>query len=208
MARIALYIDGFNLYHSLEKMNKPHLKWVNHWTLGKSLLSPGDTLERVVFFTAVLTWERAKQERHKVYIEALKAVGCVVVESRFARIRKYCRVMKQYCARHEEKQTDVGIATAILRDGVNDLYDTAVLVTADSDQIPTVEAFKAMFPDKRIILAAPPGHSTEARELGKLVHDRKPLTEGRLRGCLLPHAVKDGSGKIRAIRPTSYLPPA
>lgn len=207
MARIALYIDGFNLYHSLEKMNKPHLKWVNHWRVGQSYLSPGDTLEKVVFFTAVLTWERAKQARHKLYIEALRAVGCVVVESRFARIRKYCRPMKQYCSRHEEKQTDVAIATAILRDGVGDLYDTAILVTADSDQIPAVDAFKAMFPHKRIILAAPPGHDTEARELGKMVHERKPLTEGRLRGCLLPHEVRDGRGVVRAIRPTSYLPP-
>lgn len=204
MARAAFYIDGFNLYHALDALGRPHLKWLNHWAVAKSYLSPADHLVSVSFYTAILTWERGKQERHKQYIAALEAAGCRVVRSRFARVNKHCRVMNRYCARHEEKQTDVSIATDLIADGVEDRYDVAYLITADSDQVPTIKTFLRLFPGKRIILCAPPRVSEGSRELGALVHDRKPLTEGRLERCIFPDAVADATGQIVARVPSSY----
>ncbi|MDR0607016.1 MAG: NYN domain-containing protein [Candidatus Peribacteria bacterium] len=42
----------------------------------------------------------------------------------------------------EEKRTDVNFVTQIIIDGVNNLYDKAILITADSDITPAVEAIK------------------------------------------------------------------
>ncbi len=28
MTRIIAYIDGFNLYHAIDSLGKPHLKWL------------------------------------------------------------------------------------------------------------------------------------------------------------------------------------
>lgn len=192
MARAAFYIDGFNLYHALERLGKPHLKWLSHKALAASYLRDGDTLELVKFYTAVLTWERQKQERHKLYIAALKASGCEVVESRFARVTKHCRAMQRNCARHEEKQTDVAIATDILADAMEDRFDTAYLVTADSDQVPTLKTFRRLFPKKRIVQISPPGTETGARELGSYAHSRLDMTEGRLRANRLPDKIQVG----------------
>jgi uncharacterized LabA/DUF88 family protein len=204
MSRVSLYIDGFNLYHAIDSLNQPRLKWLNLCDLGRSFLAPGDNVADIIFYTAVLTWNREKQARHRNYITALKAIGCVVSESRFAKVKKHCRAFDRYCDRHEEKQTDVAIATDILVHGLEDRYDTCILATADSDQVPTVKSFRKLFPHKRIILAAPPGHETQSRELGDLVHERRPLTVGRLRGCLLPVQVKNAQGKVVVQMPHLY----
>lgn len=207
MARLAFYIDGFNMYHALDGLAQAHLKWMSAQKLAESFMAEGDQLTKVYFFTAVLTWEREKQARHKEYIAALRATGCEVIESNFAKVRKHCRPMNRYCQRHEEKQTDVAIATTLIEDGLADLYDTAYLVTADSDQIPTAKAFRRLFPQKRLILATPPGRDGEARELGDHAHAVKPIKEGRLRGCTLPYEVTDTHGRVVARVPAPYRRP-
>src|SRR5829696_9188995 len=40
MSKVACYIDGFNLYHSIDELRKPHLKWVNLWALAESFVRP------------------------------------------------------------------------------------------------------------------------------------------------------------------------
>ena len=202
MARAAFYIDGFNLYHALDKLEQPSLKWVNHWSLAESYLRPDDSLESVKFYTAVLTWERGKQARHKTYLVALRAMGCDVVESRFAKVNKHCRVMNRYCSRHEEKQTDVAIATDMIADAVNDLYDTAYLVTADSDQVPTLRALKRLFPNKRLVLISPPGGERGARELGALADSRLEMGPNRIKANKLPEKIMVGRTAI--VMPGSY----
>jgi hypothetical protein len=48
--RVACYIDGFNFYHALDDLAKPHLKWVDLWALSASLCRPGETLEKSRIF--------------------------------------------------------------------------------------------------------------------------------------------------------------
>ena len=45
---------------------------------------------------------------------------------------------------YEEKETDVNIAIAMLTDAVRDVYDIALLVSADSDLRPAVGAVKRL----------------------------------------------------------------
>lgn len=205
MPAVNVYIDGFNLYHAIVAIDDPELKWINFRLLGSSFLRPGEELNNVIFFTAVLTWEQAKQQRHKNYISAQKACGVEVVESNFRKITRHCRVMDRNCSRHEEKQTDVAFAIRVFQDAMNGSFDRAILITADSDQVPLVRAMKSSFPEKHITLAAPPARGGEARELGGEVHDRTPITAGRLRGCRLPRDVKDRNGRTVATMPGIYL---
>ena len=112
--------------------------------------------------------------------------------------------MDRYCKRHEEKQTDVAIAVNVLSDALLDKFDKAFLITADSDQIPLVRKLKELCPKKTIILAAPPDRETDARELGSIVHERQPLTWGRLATCKLPRSVKNAAGAVVATMPAVY----
>jgi uncharacterized LabA/DUF88 family protein len=167
-------------------------------------MKPGERLNRVAFFTAVLTWDKEKQDRHKNYIKALEACGVEVVKSNFRRTKKHCRVMNRYCTRFEEKQTDVAIATMVISDAVRNDCSRVILITADSDQIPLVEALKELCPHVLVTLAAPPERGGEARALGELVDERRPITVERLRACFLPRTVTDDTGKTIAIRPALY----
>jgi hypothetical protein len=101
-------------------------------------------------------------------------------------------------------RADVAIAVSVLLDATRGDFDRAILITADSDQIPLVKAIMNDFPNKRITLAAPPGRAGEARELGSLVHERVPITVGRIRSCIMPTVVHDDRGQVAAIRPTLY----
>ena len=56
-----------------------------------------------------------------------------------------------------EKMTDVNIAVELLQDAFQDGFDTAILISADSDLIAPITAVKRLFPEKRIIVACPPG---------------------------------------------------
>lgn len=201
---VNVYVDGFNLYHAIAAQGDHKLKWVNLWELGRSFLRPDEYLNRVLFFTAVLTWEMEKQKRHKNYIAAQKAMGVEVVESNFRKVARHCRVMDRNCSRHEEKQTDVAIAVSVLADAVRGECERVILVTADSDQVPLVRELRRMFPEICVTLAAPPDRGGEARELGSVVTDRKPISVERLRGCRLPRDVVDKDGRKVATMPALY----
>lgn len=205
MPKARMYIDGFNLYHAIDELNHPKLKWLNHWLLAKSLLREGEELDEVHFFTAVLTWEREKQQRHVNYLKALRAVGVTVHEANFKKTTKRCRLYERNCKFHEEKQTDVAISVKIVADALSGAVDRVILLTADSDQIPTAK-FIASLPNVSITLVYPPGRGKEARDLGNVIPDRTELTPGRLGTALLPNTVTDRTGKAVAFMPARYGP--
>jgi uncharacterized LabA/DUF88 family protein len=60
----------------------------------------------------------------------------------------------------EEKRTDVNIAVTMLLDCFHDRVDTLVLVSADSDQIPTIQAIRNNFPSKSLKAYFPPERSS------------------------------------------------
>ena len=204
MKNVNVYIDGFNLYHAIDALGDNRLKWINFHALGLSFLKPRERLNTVTYFTAVLTWSKEKRQRHRNFIAAQRALGVKVHASNFRKVSRHCRVMDRYCHRYEEKQTDVAFAMSVLADAMRGDFDRAVLVTADSDQIPLVRAIRSLFPEKAITLAAPPDRGRDARELGSIVHSRSPITEGRLRGSMLPRNVLNAEGVSVATMPSHY----
>lgn len=208
MSRISYYVDGFNLYHAIKSLACPELKWLNLHALAASFLGKHEELAEVTYFTATLVWDAEKCRRHRAYIDALSVYGVNVVESRFIKRNRFCAQYDRYCGFHEEKQTDVAIAVKVLRDAHSRSMERAILVTADSDQIPLVRELRASFPNLSVEIAAPPGRMREARELCKAASRFSEISPGRLRTCLLPRNVVDGQGRIVAVCPARYLPRA
>jgi uncharacterized LabA/DUF88 family protein len=202
---ICVYIDGFNLYHATCEYNDPSLKWLNFRSLASSLCRPHEILEEVYFFTAVATWDSEKEKRHRNFIKAQKAVGVTVVESKFKKSKKFCITSNLNCKRYEEKQTDVAIAVTLMSDAIKNRMSRAILITADSDQVPLAKTMKAIFPNIALTLSAPPGRSQMARELGDQIPDRKPLTLGRLHAHHLPSHVRDSCDRVAASMPQFYI---
>lgn len=211
--RVAVYIDGFNMYHALDDLKKPHLKWLNLRKLSELLISrKSQRIVKVVYFTAPPehfqnTASVDKLLRHRAYTAALESKGVLVIPGSFAPRRSIYRGKnhKVVCDHHEEKKTDVALAIHLLNDAYQDVYDRALVVCVDTDQVPAYEMVKRNFPHKSVVCVSPPGrkHLGEIKtatggELGR-------IKNSQLVQSLFGREVRLG-GRLIAKRPPSYRP--
>ncbi len=168
IAKYVFFVDGFNLYHALDysQTGPDHfryrkLKWLNLQKLASLYVGRLDSLDSVLLFTALATWDRAKVARHKLFIRANENAGVRVIYGEFKRKDKDCHICKGKYQSFEEKQTDVNIALSLFRLAVTDQYDRAVIVSGDTDLIPPIKAVRATFPQKQIGVVLPIGRSSE-----------------------------------------------
>jgi hypothetical protein len=207
MTRVACYVDGFNLYHAIDDLNKPHLKWLDIRALVSSLCRPGETLTKTSYFSAYATWRPDSYSRQRQFVAALKASGVECHMARFSEKTATCRSCRATWITHEEKETDVHFSLTFLEDAIDNVFDRAILISADGDHVPAVRRVRSRLPGKQIFLAAPPRRLGHARELSKVCNSQMEITQGRVGKYLFPEHVLDPAGVIIATRPIEYAPP-
>lgn len=198
--RTIVYIDGFNLYHALDDLREPALKWVNLWSLSEKLLRPDDSLVAVKYFTAYATWRPDSYRRNQRYVAALEACGVSPVIGRFKAKTVRCHSCEKSYVTHEEKETDVNIGVHMMADLLTGRLDRALIVSADTDLNAAVLLARAEAPATQIDQVAPPGRKN--RNSAALFE----ITKGKVRASLLPDAITRKDGKVIQ-RPTNYDPP-
>ena len=209
--RIQCFVDGFNLYHAIDRLGKDHLKWNDLRSVVSVFVDEQrQELREVYYFSAWADWLPSKVKRHREYVAAIQAKGCTPIMGRFSESRAECRGCRNSWKTHEEKETDVNIALQLLLGAAKDDYDTALLVSRDSDLTPAVRMVLSQFPNKTVRVISPPkaGHS---KEIAKLVGRNRlgSIKEIHLERNLLPRSVVDGATRsIVATRPHEYAPPA
>lgn len=169
LCRVALYVDGFNLYFGMRSAGLRRFYWLDICRLADSLLRPGQMLAVCRYFTsrisapgmadqsAMAALLREKRERQSQYLDALAVQGGLHIQfGQYLDKPGHCRACGATWPNYEEKMTDVNIATAMLTDAFQDRFDMALLVSADSDLTAPILAVRQLFPSKRVILAFPP----------------------------------------------------
>lgn len=203
MARISVFIDGFNVYHALDNEERYHkYKWLDYMALGRCYIGGRDILEKVYLFTALATWNPKKVKRHQMYLRALRRQGVEIVMGKFKRKTLECRAScKQKYETFEEKLTDVNIALHMFRGAYLDEYDRAILISGDTDILPAIRMIHELFPNKKVGVVVPiDGYSMELKQECDFHFQMK---EGQLARCQLPEAMPDEpDGDIR--RPDSW----
>lgn len=206
--RGALYIDGFNLYHAVDDLAQPHLKWCNFWKLAQHV-ARGHAREivKVVFCTAYFKGDHGKRTRHEALVNASSLVG---VTTKLGHTTTEPMQCKDASCGHRwdqprEKATDINLALSLFADACDDVFDVAFLLTADTDQAATVDFFKSRFPDKTIINVIPPGRAP-SQHLADRTHKKIRLTADHFDLCALPEVVAV-DGKKSVSRPPEYSPP-
>jgi uncharacterized LabA/DUF88 family protein len=199
--RVAVYVDGFNLYHAIHELRQPHLKWLDLMRVAKSLLRKNEELVRACYFSAYATWLPGPYHRHLAYTSALKARGVELHMARFKEARARCNKCGASWVTHEEKETDVHFALTILEDALDGRFDRAIIVSADSDYVPVVKKVRARRPNAEVFLAIPPKRYARARDLVKACTGKYELPVSRLASCLLPERIVGEGGKEVAVRP-------
>lgn len=204
MQKVNFFIDGFNLYHAIDALGKEHLKWLDMHKLAKSFLCKDEIVGSVVYFTAYMQWNREKKQRHEKYIKGLESVGVECEISKFSRISRRCETGNRNCKTYTEKQTDVSLAVRMLSSVITDGISRLVLITADSDQVPTIRSIKNLAPGVLITVVAPPNRSKQSRELRDVADKFAEITAGRLEQCLFPRNIVDCNGNLVAVSPSKY----
>jgi hypothetical protein len=204
--RVACYVDGFNLYHAIADLQRPHLKWVNLWALGESLCRGGETLTKVAYFSAYATWMPDRYARHREYVAALQSVNVQCHIARFSEQTAECKVCHTRWRTHEEKETDVHFSLTFLEDAVDNVFDRAIIISADSDHVPAVRCVRRRYPAKQTFAATPPGRHNRARGMIAACNSSTNITPGRIAKCLFPAQVRDAGGAVIATRPAPYDP--
>ncbi|MDM3973277.1 NYN domain-containing protein [Mycobacterium marseillense] len=201
---LAVYIDGFNLYHGLhEASGRKHL-WLDVVALAQSL-RPQSSLTKVMYFTAPVLNDSAGLARQRRYLDALKAQnpGVIeVVEGRYQQKNKQCFKCGNTWRAYEEKETDVSIAINLVADAANKLTDAALIISADSDLAPGVRLARQLNPSLFVAAAFPP--KRVCNELKTLMPRSFHVGMGKIRNSQLPPVVVDAATSKQFTRPTKW----
>jgi uncharacterized LabA/DUF88 family protein len=161
MGRAIAYVDGLNLYYAIREMEWRRYLWLNLPALARDVLaSRGSTDELVAtkYFTSPMLNEPDRAKRQALYIDALRAEpGLVVFPGNIKPFTRWCPHCRKPIPSFHEKQTDTGMTAEIVADAIRDRFDTAILVTRDTDFVPAVRSVRSECPGKRLILVRPPG---------------------------------------------------
>jgi uncharacterized LabA/DUF88 family protein len=132
--RVVIFVDGSNFYRCLrEEFGRFDVEFGR---LGEFLCA-GRRLIRTYYYNAVVRREDG-EDRYKAqqrFFDSLRRVP--YLDLRLGRLERRGNTVV-------EKGIDVQVATDMLWQAHNNVYDTAVLVSGDADYVPAVEAVKAI----------------------------------------------------------------
>ena len=202
MSRQKFFIDGFNVYHALAHDARYHkYKWLDYSKLASLFVRQQDQIGDILYFTALANWDMQKVNRHKVLIAALKFKGVKVILGQFQKVERRCRKCHQHYYTFEEKKTDVNIAVEIMKSAVKDEFDTAIIMSGDSDLVPAVEAVKTLFPAKKVGVVIP--INWRAVLLKQVCDFHMRMKEKHLQASIFPDEIDLGGG-IKLSRPSTW----
>jgi len=203
MNRVVFFVDGFNLYHSIIDNPAYHkYKWLDISKLAALFLTKQDHIEDIIYFTALTTWNPPKMARHKHFIKALELRGLKVVYGEFRSKDRFCPLCKKNYKVHEEKQTDVNIAIHLFRLAIEDQYDTAMIISGDSDLIPSIAAVRSTFPTKKLVVIIPFGRRAE--ELKQVCDRYMKIKLKHLDQSMFEEEIDLGNGQ-KLSRPSTWV---
>ena len=199
-----LYIDGFNLYY--RALKDTPFRWLDLRKLGETLF-PGDTINRVCYFTARLHARPDKPgqaQRQLIYLRALGATaGLDIYYGSFrSGVKRRPLVEPMHglpthvlVRDSEEKGSDVNLATRLLVDGFNGDCEQAVVVSNDADFAGAMRYARDDL-QLRVVLVNPDPRRSSPRELASCATYVRRLWKSHLRRSQLPETLVDERGII------------
>ena len=205
MERIAVYIDGLNLYYGLKSKGWRRYYWLDLQRLSEGLLRPRQRLQFVRYFTAKALLDGndpGQVERQDAYLQALSSLPKVDIRYGFHIAKTItCPHCGAGIRRYEEKMTDVNIAVALLEDARDDLYDAAILISADSDLTAPIVAVRQKYADKRVLVMFPPERIS--RDLRDVANESFTIGRKLIAQSQLPDPVAKPDG-YRVAKPARW----
>lgn len=195
MNRIIFFIDGFNLYHSLNDNPIHHkYKWLDLHKLCECFIKKEDAIQDIYYFTALAKWLPEKVKRHQNYIKALFLKNIKIIYGEFKVKDRRCQAQcGQIYRSHEEKQSDVNIIANLFKLAYEDKYDTGIVISGDSDLTAGIRTVQSTFPAKKIGIISPFGRSS--KQLKQIADFHMKIKEKHLSSSVFPLQIDLGGNK-------------
>ena len=204
--RVAVYVDGFNLFYGMRARGWRRYYWLDLEKLAGNLLRSNQTLQVVRYFTASLIPDlndAEKDARQRTYLDALETLPNLGIQLGYFQPQEIkCRKCGNVWRTYEEKMTDVNISVALLNDAHDDLFDTALVISADSDLVGPIQSVLNRYPDKRVIAVFPPDR--KSKHLREVVNASFTIGRNKLRDSQFPDKVVRGDG-FELTRPGAWV---
>jgi uncharacterized LabA/DUF88 family protein len=136
--RVVILVDGSNFYHRLRELGLPHLLTFNYKAFGR-FLTGKDQLLRSTYYIGAVRAKADDQKGRELMANQQKL---------FTQLKKQgwniaLGDMLNTDGIYREKGVDVQIAVDLVAGAYEDQYDTAILVSSDSDLLPALEKVQA-----------------------------------------------------------------
>ncbi len=194
------YIDGFNFHYGAVR-GTPY-KWLDFRALFEQIF-PQNTIGRIRYFTARVEarpLDLQKPRRQQMYLRALETLPDLSIH--YGHFLTYSA--RQPLARNpsqrvdvlrtEEKGSDVNLATYLLLDAFDDNYDTAIVVSNDSDLVHPIEVVRQRF-GKTVGVLTPHGPRV-SWAMRNVADFYRPIRRGVLASSQFPPTLTDRHGTI------------
>lgn len=194
--RMAVHVDGFNLYHGLHDWSRCQYLWLDLVALAESL-RPKNEIVKVHYFTAPVLGNSGASSRQATYLKALAAAHPERIEitnGRYQAKEIVCRKCGASHTKYEEKETDVSIAVNIVADAALGEVDSMMIVSADSDLLPAVKKARQINPALIVVAAFPPRRRSD--EMRRKISSTFTIGKQKIKGAQLPHTVSDLGGGV------------
>jgi hypothetical protein len=98
--------------------------------------------------------------------------------------------------------TDVNMAINLIADVIENVYDVALVITADSYLVPAIKLAKKINPEKKIVVFFPPERSSV--NLAKVADVTRSIFENRIAKSIFPDVVLRQDG-FELKRPPEWI---
>ena len=200
MARVNVYIDGFNLYYGAVKGSP--FKWLDLLALCHRML-PNDVIQSIEYFTAIVSarpGDPGLPMRQQIYLRALRTIPCLTVSYGHF-LTHPCRLVltgtnpakKVWVDKTEEKGSDVNIASHLLRDAYGKKFEVAAIVTNDSDLLEPVRIVRQ---ELNLPIGILNPHQHHSASLKSQTTFMKRIRQSDVAACQFPAIMNDAKGQF------------
>jgi NYN domain-containing protein len=200
LAKVNVYVDGFNLYYGALK--RTPFKWLNLSALCQILL-PIDSIQSIKYFTARVSARPTNPSAahdQGLYIRALRTIPNL--EIKYGQFRTHsvqmclsnvAPIKRVWVDKTEEKGSDVNLACHLLRDAFLKQFEFAAVISNDSD---LAEPIRIVSQELKLPICIINPHQHHSKELQRYAMLVKRIRQGQLLASQFPSIVTDRKGSF------------